>query len=90
MAGQPARLSAEQRLQLWAAFSRWAAVILSRAQLCHLLAEINHTKKKNRKRNQSLLSAEGPLVATGAEPITQLHQQPPAAGVTWINEVPVG
>lgn len=50
MAGQPTRLSAEQRLQLWAAFSRWAAVILSRAQLCHLLAEINHKKKKKKKK----------------------------------------
>lgn len=54
MAGQPTRLSAEQRLQLWAAFSRWAAVILSRAQLCHLLAEINHKKKKKIEKETSL------------------------------------
>lgn len=54
MAGQPTRLSAEQRLQLWAAFSRWAAVILSRAQLCRLLAEINHKKKKKKEKETSL------------------------------------
>lgn len=44
MAGKPTKPSAEQRLQLRSAISRWTAVIALRARLCHLFVEIKQWK----------------------------------------------